>query len=79
MTASRLTRAFRAAMHIAPSAYLKGAQIARTRDLLRDTALPLEAVARCCGFGTRVSFFRSFRRTTGVTPTEFRTDAQNCK
>ena len=79
ITAPRLTQAFRAAVHIAPSAYLKDAQIARARELLRDTPLPLGQVAQRCGFGTRVSFFRSFRRATGITPTQFRMRAQNSK
>lgn len=34
--------------------------------------LTIEAIARRCGFASRSTFYEVFRRTTGVTPTEYR-------
>lgn len=40
---------------------------------LRDTALPVEAVAGAVGFDDAANFRRAFRRWAGKTPAEFRT------
>jgi AraC-like DNA-binding protein len=31
----------------------------------------LTALAELCGFSSRASFFRSFKKSTGVTPNEY--------
>jgi len=43
------------------------------RDLLRDTDLPLQEVARRCGYRETSSLIVFFRRRFGVTPLAFRT------
>jgi transcriptional regulator GlxA family with amidase domain len=68
----QLTRLFRREIGITPSAYLKSGQIRRAQDLLRTTELSMNSVGYASGFGTRMSFFRAFRRATGVTPADYR-------
>ncbi|MGF1511778.1 MAG: AraC family transcriptional regulator ligand-binding domain-containing protein [Myxococcota bacterium] len=44
----------------------------RARELLAGTAQPIQAIAHALGYETPSNFARSFKRWTGVTPTEFR-------
>ena len=67
-----LSRAFVAEAGVALSRYLKVARVARARQLLATTRLPTAAIAYAAAFGTRVTFFRAFRRATGMTPIEYR-------
>ena len=53
------------------SDYLRGRQIERAKDLLLNSQFSLNAVAYKSGFGTRTTFFRAFKRLTGMTPREF--------
>ena len=52
--------------------YLAGRQIERAKELLRSTSRTTAEIARDSGFGTTRTFFRAFRRSVGVTPTEYR-------
>lgn len=66
-----LTRKFTNAAGIAPSSYLKQAQVARAATLLATTSLPTASVAYQSGFVSRRTMFRAFRRLTGSTPREY--------
>ena|SRR5688500_16504971 len=66
------SRRFRAETGIAASCYLKQAQIARAMELLRTTDLPTNAIAYASAFGSRVTFFRTFKRLTGLSPHGYR-------
>jgi transcriptional regulator GlxA family with amidase domain len=72
MTPVQLSRAFVAENSIALAAYLKAARVARAKELLRNTALAIDAVARAAAFGTRTTFFRAFRQATGMSPETWR-------
>jgi transcriptional regulator GlxA family with amidase domain len=52
--------------------YFKNAQVERAKELLTTTDLPVSAIADAAAFGTRMTFFRAFKRATGMTPDEFR-------
>jgi AraC-like DNA-binding protein len=67
-----LSRRFRAAVGEPPSSYLKRAQLRRAEHLLRTSALSMNAVGYRSGFGTRMSFYRAFKRGVGVTPSSYR-------
>ena len=73
--AHQLTRAFRRVLQTTPSAYLKNAQLALAKLLLTTTVLSMNEVAYAAAFGTRMSFFRAFRRASGMTPAQYRTQA----
>lgn len=72
LSPSRLSRTFHRVVGIPLSKYFKHAQIERAKTLLRETPLSTTRVAYASGFGTRNTFFRIFRRRTGLTPGEFR-------
>ena len=63
---------------ILPSQYLKQRQIEHAKRLLLITNLPAWAVAQRSGYVENRSFFRAFRRATGVTPSEFRRRETKC-
>jgi transcriptional regulator GlxA family with amidase domain len=47
-------------------------RIEAARRLLEDAGIPVKAVAARCGFGDYERLRRSFLRTIGVAPTEYR-------
>ncbi len=58
------------------SNYLRQRQIECAKRLLADTDILMNAIAYRCGFGTRTTFFRAFKRVTGTTPLAYRTTAR---
>jgi AraC-like DNA-binding protein len=69
-----LARAFHQRVGRAPAAWLTEARIARALQLLRDTALPIGAVAEQSGFPSAHTLARQVKRTTGKSPMVFRRD-----
>ena len=76
MTRERLSRDFAAAYGVALSAYLKRRQIRHAQRLLAVSDLSTTRIGYLCGFGTRRTFYRAFRRNTGLSPEQYRR-AQN--
>ncbi len=72
LSLSQFSYAFVARHGERPGAYIKRAQVRRAKFLLRTTSLPTTQVGYRAGYGTRMSFFRGFKRATGMTPTEYR-------
>jgi len=71
-TPTQLARAFHASAGLCVKDYLKTLQIERAKVLLRTTTRSTAEIAIDAGFGTARSFYRAFRRSTGVSPTEYR-------
>lgn len=67
-----LAETFKATMGDTPHRWLLGRRMERARDLLRRTALPVEDIARTCGFADRSSFGKAFRRCVGCSPGSYR-------
>jgi AraC-like DNA-binding protein len=65
-------RAFRAAVGRTPHQYLRERRLARARDLLVTTAMPITEICDAVGFESLGSFSALFRRLTGETPAAFR-------
>jgi AraC family transcriptional regulator len=65
-------RVFKAATGETPYHYLLDRRLARARDLLRTTELPILAVARACGFAGQAHFTTMFGHRIGVTPARYR-------
>jgi AraC family transcriptional regulator len=64
--------AFRVATGKTPYEWLTGLRMTRAKELLRDLNLPVTEIALCVGYQTPSSFAAAFRKTVGLTPTEFR-------
>lgn len=72
MTRERLSRDFAAAYGVALSAYLKSRQVRHAERLLAASDLSTTRIGYLCGFGTRRTFYRAFRRNTGLSPDQYR-------
>lgn len=72
ITRERLSRDFAIAYGVALSAYLKRRQIRHAQRLLEASELTTTRIGYLCGFGTRRTFYRAFRRDTGFTPDQYR-------
>ena len=67
-----LHRHFQHATNASPGAWLLRERLARARDLLEDTALPMEDVAAASGLGAAATMRHHFRRCLGVSPAAYR-------
>ncbi len=67
-----LTRLFTERVGLAPGTWLAQERLARALLLLRDTSLPVAAVAEQCGYGSTHTLARQVRAATGSAPRAFR-------
>ena len=65
-------RQFKNEVGLTPAAYVEALRVERARGALESTDLPVEAVARQCGFGTVETLRRAFGRRVGVAPAAYR-------
>lgn len=70
LTAEHLSRIFRSRYGERISDFMKSIQVRRAQRLLQTTDLSTTRIAYLSGFGTRRTFFRTFRRMTGQSPVE---------
>jgi AraC-like DNA-binding protein len=59
------------------SRYINGFRVRHAQDALRETELPITEVMFESGFVSKSSFNTEFRRITGRTPSQFRSDRAN--
>jgi AraC-like DNA-binding protein len=71
-TPVQLAKEFHAVVGLRVKEYFHAVQIDYAKQLLRTTPHGTAHIAALCGFGTARSFYRAFRRSTGVSPTDYR-------
>ncbi len=71
-TPTQLAREFHLSVGCRVKDYFRMRQLERAKELLRTTRRTTEQIAGESGFGTARTFYRAFRRSTGVSPTEYR-------
>lgn len=54
--------------------YLTNLRVSEAKSLLLKTKMPISEIGEAVGFSSRTTFFRSFKQSTGVTPSEFRSN-----
>ena len=69
---SGLQRKLKQAMGITPQDLMKEARIKRACQLLRETDKNVSEIAYACGFTDPKYFSRSFKQSTGLSPSEYR-------
>jgi AraC-like DNA-binding protein len=67
-----LSRRFAEAAGISLTEYIKERQLAYAKALLTTSQLTTQRIAYRSGFGTRRTFYRAFRRATGISPAHYR-------
>lgn len=67
-----LIRKFRRCTGKTPLEYLISIRMARGKQLLRNTTLPIGEIARQCGFDNVYYFSNAFKHVTGVSPSAYR-------
>jgi len=67
-----LARMFRLSFGMPPSAWIAARRLERARDLLKNTALPLQQVAQACGYADLSHFSHRFRAGAGLAPSRYR-------
>ena len=73
---SECLRCFKASLRTAPYQYLTEYRLSRAAGMLRSTDLPIGEIAVRVGFGQSSQFGKCFREKTGMTPGEYRRQAQ---
>jgi LacI family transcriptional regulator len=68
---------FQAATGQTPGEAIHQRQFAEARRLLAETQLSITLVAENCGFGSSSDFARRFRAFQGMSPTDYRKEAQS--
>lgn len=59
--------------------YLNGVRLNAARDMLMETEYGSKTIAESVGYKSASYFNRQFKKTFGLTPTEFRQRIDNCK
>jgi AraC-like DNA-binding protein len=72
LSRSAFSRRFSRAMGEPPMAYLTRLRMTIAAELLRDSELPVQAIARRVGYDSVFAFSAAFKRTLGDAPTHFR-------
>ena len=67
-----LERRYRAALNRAPGDDLRQARLSLAKQTLMETSLPMPMIAERSGFSDAKVFGMTFRRQTGLTPSQFR-------
>ncbi len=73
ISSTHFSRLFHRAFGTAPIDWLRRFRISQAKRLLVETTLGIEEIAFRTGYGDRFFFSKDFRRYTGATPREFRT------
>lgn len=72
MSERNFLRRFSETTGSAPKAWLQQARMARAKELLEASDLPLQQVAERCGYPALETFRAAFRRQVGLPPTAYR-------
>ena len=63
---------FRQSFGVPPHQYLLARRLARAKNLLRSSVLPISELALLCGFSSASHFNQRFRHAMGATPGQYR-------
>ena len=76
LSQGHIARLFRQATGMSLSAYITQQRMEMACRMLEQSELPPGAVAQRCGFNDYPYFFKTFKRATGLSPSEFRQQMQ---
>lgn len=71
-----MTHRFTEAVGCSPKKYMMLNRIAKAKELLLQTKMPVQDICVQCGFNDANNFIRLFKRETGYTPRQYRDGSQ---
>lgn len=77
MSVSNLNRRFRLEMGDSIHHYIKFQRLEFARHYLQKTLMPVDEIARLCGFLSSSSFIRFFTQANGISPLAYRKNREN--
>lgn len=72
MSERNFSRAFKKELSITPQQFIAHARIEAARRWLVESTLPIDKIARRCGFSSAEQMTQSFRRVMAISPAEYR-------
>ena len=72
-----LTEIFKDHMLMSPQEYLLQVRMDRAKELLRQSSIAINLVAREVGYEDQLSFSKIFKKRFGISPTEFRRSSES--
>ena len=72
-----LYRLFKKETGLSVKDYINNCRISKAEELLANPSIPIKDVAYSVGFSDQMYFSRTFKKFTGVTPTDFRKETIN--
>lgn len=75
LSRAAFSRRFSTVLGTPPLSYLTSWRMTTARRLLRETQLPLTAVAERTGYGSEYAFSKAFKRESGIAPGSYRLTA----
>ncbi|MDF2547666.1 MAG: AraC family transcriptional regulator [Anaerosolibacter sp.] len=69
-----LMRLFKAYYGVTPKEYIRGKRISKSKILLKDTSKDIIDIAYEVGFKSISIFYKCFKKQTGITPKQYRTN-----
>lgn len=79
MGKNKLSYLFKAREGVSITEYLRMLRIDKAKELLVMTSTPISLIAQAVGYQNQGSFAERFRMETGMTPTEYRSQATGCR
>lgn len=76
LSTSRYIHLFTQIYHISPLKFLNNIRMNMAQEFLGVHSLSISEVSRMCGFRNQQYFCRSFRKFTGVTPSQYRSQSE---
>lgn len=72
MSSSHLGHLFKIETGLAPGQYLMRLRMSKARDLLKESRLSVKQIMFAVGFNDKSDFVRSFKKTYGLRPSDYR-------
>lgn len=73
---SYLTTVFQNTVNMSPQQYLMRFRMERAAQMLQEGNLTVGEIARSCGYPDPLTFSKAFKRTLGVTPSQYRREQE---
>ena len=74
---SNISNSIKSTLGIGYHEYLTTLRIDASKEYLSGTDKPIVEIYQLCGFNSQQTFYRAFKKYTGLTPLEFRSKTQN--